>query len=164
MRLPRFLSKITPGFKVIDLKEWISKGYIEIFLQKESSERKCCRCKNILNTAKVGEHRVRIRSLDIMQYKAFLIIKRQKHYCPGCKKVRSEHLDFVSIESPSVTKEYAWWLGRMFEFSPVSRLAKFTDNNHKTQSIKNISYIIKDEFGKLTSYKVPCREKKSLRL
>ncbi len=129
MRLPRFLSKITPGFEVIELKEWISKGFIEIYLKRESKERKCCRCNHLLSAVKIGEHRVRIRSLDIMKFKTYLVIKRQKHYCPNCKKVRSEQLDFVSNESPTMTKEYAWWLGKMFEFSPVSRVAKFTDNN-----------------------------------
>lgn len=133
MRLPRFLSKITPGFKVIDLKEWISKGYIEIYLKRdEVKPRKCCRCGDILDSAKVGEHKVRVRTLDIHKFKTYLVLKRQKHHCPTCKKIRSEALDFISRESPHVTEEYAWWLGRLCEISPISRAAKLTGNDPMT--------------------------------
>lgn len=132
MRLPRFLSKITPGFRVIDIKEWISKGFIEIYLEKENGDRICGRCGSLLQKAKIGEYNVKIRTMDIMQFKAYLCLKRQKHFCPNCKKVRSEELDFVSHESPTLTKEYAFWLGRMFEFSPISRVAEFSDNNAMT--------------------------------
>ena len=133
MRLPRFISKITPGFEVIDLKEWISKGYIEIYLKnKEETPRICCRCSNKLNTAKVGEHKVKVRTLDIHKFKTYLILKRQKHYCSNCKKVRSEAFDFISKESPHVTEEYAWWLGRLCEISPISNAAKFTGNDPMT--------------------------------
>ena len=130
MRLPRFISKITPGFEVIDLKEWISKGYIEIYLKnKEESPRTCCRCGHRLNLAKVGEHKMKIRSLDIHKFKTYLILKRQKHHCPNCNKTRSEAFNFISEETPHVTEEYAWWLGRLCEISPVSKAAEFTNND-----------------------------------
>ncbi|PIK15966.1 ISL3 family transposase [Halobacteriovorax sp. JY17] len=133
MRLPRFISKITPGFEVIDIKEWISKGYIEIYLKnKEESPRTCNKCGHNLDNAKVGEHRIKVRSLDIHKFKTYLILKRQKHFCGNCKKVRSETLDFISKESPHVTEEYAWWLGRLCEISPVSRAAEFTGNSPMT--------------------------------
>jgi len=130
MRLPRFISKITPGFKVIDLKEWISKGYIEILLKRnENSTRTCCRCSHTLDKAKVGEHTVRVRTLDIHKFKTYLIVRRQKHHCSNCKKTRSEALSFISKESPHVTEEYAWWLGRLCEITPISRAAEFTGND-----------------------------------
>jgi transposase len=95
MRLPRFISKITPGLEVIDLKEWISKGYIKIFLKnKEESPRTCSKCGNELDKAKVGEHKIKVRTLDIHKFKTYLILKRQKYFCENCKKVRSETLDF----------------------------------------------------------------------
>ncbi len=133
MRLPRFISKISPGFEVIDLKEWISKGFIEIYLKnKEESPRLCSKCGDQLNSAKVGEHKVKVRTLDIHKFKTYLILKRQKHHCPTCKKTRSEALSFISSESPHVTEEYAWWLGRLCEIAPVSRAAKFTGNDPMT--------------------------------
>jgi len=67
-----------------------------------------------------------------MIVKVFYKYKRQKHHCSNCNKARSEKIDFLSNESPTKTKEYVWWLGKMFEFSPVSRVAEFTDNNQMT--------------------------------
>lgn len=133
MRLPRFISKITPGFKVTDVKEWISKGYIEIFLKnKEESPRTCCRCGTCLDSAKVGEHKIKVRTMDIHNLKTYLILKRQKHHCPNCNKTRSEALDFISEETPHVTAEYAWWLGRLCEIAPISNAAEFTGNDKMT--------------------------------
>ena len=109
MRLSRFISNITPGFEVIDLKEWISKGYIEIYLKnKEESPRLCSKCGDRLNSAKVGHHKMRVRTLDIHKFKTYLILKRQKHHCSTCNKTRSEALSFISAESPHVTEEYLY--------------------------------------------------------
>ena len=85
-----------------------------------------------LHSAKVGEHRIRVRTLDIHKFKTYLIYKRQKHRCLNCKKVRSEALDFVSKESPHVTEEYSWWQGRLCEVTSVSRVADITENNQMT--------------------------------
>lgn len=125
MRLPRFIKKIIPNFEVIDLKEWLSKGFIEIYIQKSTIETpRCHRCLNSMENACVGKHRVRVRTMDILGLKSYLILWRHKHYCSNCKKVRSEHFDFVSQESPHLTEEYAWWLGRLTEISTVKQSAK----------------------------------------
>ena len=72
MSLSRFFHKITPGFKVNDVKEWISRGYIEVFLQKsESGDRRCSRCGHKLENANVSEHKLRVRSMDIHGFKCF---------------------------------------------------------------------------------------------
>ena len=127
MSLRRFYRKITPGFTVIDTKEWLDKGVIEIYLKSDNdAPRKCCRCGDTLSSAKVGEHRSKVRTMDIHGIKTFLIFKRQKHKCNTCKKVRSEAINFISEETPHVTEEYAWWLGRLCEIAPVSRAAEFT--------------------------------------
>lgn len=130
MRIPAFFHKITPGFKVKDVKEWISKGYIDIYLTHYPNSKKiCCRCGHKLEPAKVGSHKVKGRSMDIHGLKSYFILDRTKHKCLNCKKIRSEALNFISEESPHVTIEYAWWLGRLCEITPISRAAKFTDNN-----------------------------------
>ena len=92
MRIPRFLSKIIPGFKVVDFKEWISKGHIDVYLERKCSKRLCHRCKSTLEPAKVGEHTLKIRHMDIFKFKCFLVVRRQKHHCSTCKKVRSENI------------------------------------------------------------------------
>lgn len=133
MRLPRFISKSIPGFEVTDLKEWIPKKFVEIYLKNKCEEaRLCSKCKNPLEKAKVSEHKVRIRTMDVFGFKAFYIYKRQKHHCLNCKKIRSEHLDFVSPETPHLSREYSWWLGRLCEISAVSRAAEFSGNNQMT--------------------------------
>lgn len=130
MRVPAFFHKITPGFKVKDVKEWISKGYIDIYLTHYPNSKKiCCRCGHKLESAKVGSHKVKVRSMDIHGLKSYFLLDRTKHKCLNCKKVRSEALSFISEESPHVTTEYAWWLGRLCEITPISKAAEFTDNN-----------------------------------
>jgi hypothetical protein len=34
MRVPRFLSKLIPNYELIDIKEWLSKGLIELYFRK----------------------------------------------------------------------------------------------------------------------------------
>jgi hypothetical protein len=48
------------------------------------------------------------------------------------KRFDQRLLIFISKESPHVTEEYAWWLGRLCEISPVSRAAEFTGNDPMT--------------------------------
>ncbi len=129
MKLPRFISKLIPGFEVIDLKEWHQKGFIEIYLKKQSSSTKCecSRCGHELGAFQ-GRHPLRLKTMPILNFTTYLCLWREKRFCPQCKKVRSENLDFIAEESPHLTREYAWWLGRMCEFSPVSRAAEFTGN------------------------------------
>ncbi len=131
--LRRFYRNCTPGFEVIDTKEWLKKRVIEIFLKNISQESKhCFRCNHKLDKAKVGESRLKLRTMDIHGFKTYFILKRHKHYCPNCKKVRSEALSFISEETPHVTEEYAWWLGRLCEITPISRAAEFTGNDSMT--------------------------------
>lgn len=130
MMLRRFHRKITPGFDVIDTKEWLKKGIIEIYLKHDGTTSKnCSRCGHSLSSAKVGEHPIKVRTMDIHGFKTYLILKRHKHYCPNCKKIRSEALSFISEETPHVTEEYAWWLGRLCEITAISNAADFTGND-----------------------------------
>ena len=128
MSLRRFYKKITPGFTVIDTKEWLQKGFIEIYLKHDGTQIKSCfKCGHTLNSAKVSETRMKIRTMDIHGFKAYLIFKRHKHHCSSCKKIRSEAISFISEETPHVTEEYAWWLGRLCEITPISNAAEFVD-------------------------------------
>lgn len=130
MAVSRFIKKMIPGYEVTDTKEWLQKGYIDIFIKNiKDSPRACCRCSGQLENAKIGEHRMKVRSLDIHNLKVYIHFKRQKHHCLSCKKTRSEAVDFISQETPHVTAEYAWWLGRLCEIAPIARAAEFTGND-----------------------------------
>ena len=131
MKLPRFLKKLIPGYEVTDLKEWLTKGFIEVYLRPESEEMQCNRCDTRLSTFH-GTYNITLQHLPLFNFKTYLRLKRRKGFCPGCKKIRSERLDFVAPESPHYTAEYSWWLGRLCEFSTITRAAKFTGQNEMT--------------------------------
>jgi transposase len=133
-RLPRFISKLIPNFEVTDVKEWISKGHIDIYFRKSSDHPKCTcsRCGTELKESH-GKYPMKIQAMPIFNFKTYIHIWREKRFCPNCKKVRAEALDFISEETPHLTREYAWWLGRLCEISPVSRAAEFTDNDPMTK-------------------------------
>ena len=133
MRLPRFIKKIIPGYEVIDMKEWLNKGVVEIYLKKENKNApmKCSRCQSTLGR-KRGDYKMNIKHLPIFNFECLIIFFRQKAECSICKKVRSEELDFIAKETPHLSKEYSWWLGRLTEISTVSRVAELTGNDQNT--------------------------------
>lgn len=140
MKLPRFLTKLIPGYEVIDLKELRHKGEIEIYLQKREDEPRkcmCSRCGNELGNS-FGRYPLKLKTMPIFNFTTYICIWREKRHCSRCKKVRAEALDFISEESPHLTKEYSWWVGRMCEFSPVTRVAEFTGN--EAMSVYRLDY------------------------
>ncbi len=140
MKLPRFLSKLIPGYEVSDLKEWRNKGQIEIYFKKREDEPRKCLCFKcgLELGASHGRYPLKLKTMPIFNFTTYVCVWREKRFCHGCKKVRSEALDFVSEESPHLTKEYAWWVGRMCEFSPVTRVADFTGN--EAMSVYRLDY------------------------
>lgn len=132
-KVPRFLSKHIPGFKIIDVKEHLKKGIIEVYLKKDEDnhQRQCSRCNHELKESH-SKYPIKLKTMPIFNYECFLFLWREKRYCPNCKKVRAEKLDFIAEETPHLTKEYSWWLGRLCEITPVSRAAEFTKNDPMT--------------------------------
>lgn len=128
MGLPRFLSAGFEGFRVVDFKEFLRDGRIEIWLRKDPEKARwlCHRCGSPLG-AKRGKYRVCLEGLPIMGCRVFIYLMREKGECGQCKKARAESIDFVAEETPHLTQDYGWWLGRMCEFAPTSRVAEFMD-------------------------------------
>ena len=133
MKLPRFIKNVIPGYEVIDFKERLKLGVIEIYLEKKDKLElcKCHKCEGEL-TVKRGKHRLDIKHMPFGKFECRLILWREKRHCPNCKKARSERLDFVSKETPHLSKDYSWWLGRLTEISTVSRVARLTENDQNT--------------------------------
>ncbi|MFN8369355.1 MAG: ISL3 family transposase [Bacteriovoracaceae bacterium] len=129
MKLPRFITKLIPEFEVVDVKEWHKTNCVEIYIQKQKSSTKphCSKCGNELGVSH-GRYPLRLKTMPIFNFETYLCLWREKRFCTFCKKVRSEKLEFIAEETPHLTREYVWWLGRMCEFSPVSKAAEFTDN------------------------------------
>ena len=133
MRLPRFLSKLIPNYQLIDCKEWLNKGVIELYFKKKdkSASMTCSVCAGTLGPRR-SSHRMNIKHLPIFNFECKIIFLRDKGHCASCKKIRSEELDFLARETPHLSKEYSWWLGRLTEISTVSRVAELTGNDQNT--------------------------------
>ena len=131
MKLPRFIENLIPGFKIIDVKEWLQHKKIEVYLEKDTSDCFCNRCRTQLEASR-GRHRLQVRHLPIFNFQVYLMVWRHKGHCPTCKKARSEHLNFIAEETPHLSREYAWWLGRMCEIGAVSKVAEFAGHDKST--------------------------------
>lgn len=130
MGLPRFVTAGFDGFRVLDFKEFLRDGVIEIWLEKdpEKAAWSCHRCGHELR-ARRGKHRMCLEGLPILGNRVLVHLWREKGDCPRCRKARAEAIDFIAEETPHLTQDYAWWLGRMCEFAPTSRVAEFVDQD-----------------------------------
>lgn len=125
--IPRFLKKAFDGYEVLDVKEWLLEGRIEVFLKaRDDRKRICSRCGQKLGVDR-GQHALKIQGMPIMGLKLFIHFMRYKGQCSHCKKARSESISFLSQESPHMTADFAWWTGRLCEIAAVSRAAELVD-------------------------------------
>jgi len=125
MRIPRFLKTAFPNFEVIDLKEWIQDRRVEVFLEAQNERiQHCHRCGTVLHCQNQGKYRVKLEGMPVLGLRLFVHFWRARGYCTQCKKIRAERIDWISEETPHLTQEYAWWLGRLCEIAPVSRVAE----------------------------------------
>lgn len=132
MNIPLFLRNRFPGYKILDFLEWVSDGWIEIKLAARKSKKHCCyRCKTELKDLR-SQHKLKLQEMPILNLKVVVTLWRKKGYCSKCKKYRSEAIDFVCPESPHLTAEFGWWLGRLCEISAVSNAADLTGQEAQT--------------------------------
>lgn len=133
MSIPRFLKSSFPNFEIIDLKEWLQEGRIEVFLESNNEgNRTCNRCGTVLQCQNQGKYRVRLEGMPILGLRHFIHFWRSRGYCSSCKKIRAERIDWIAQETPHLTQEYAWWLGRLCEIAPVSRVAEMFSRDETT--------------------------------
>lgn len=130
MRLLRSLQ--FAKYKNKDTKEYLSKGLIEIHLERDlRCKMECLRCGSSLQPG-YGSYKVKIQHLPIFNNHCYLILRRHKGWCSGCKAIRSERIDFISEESPHKSVEYAWWVGRLCEISTVHKVADIMKESSST--------------------------------
>ena len=131
-KLPLFLRRRFEGFEIIDFKEWITDRRIEVHLAK-SKQRACChRCKTVLTDTNRSKHLLKLEDMPVMGIRSFVYIWRRKGFCSKCKRYCSEYLPFVCKESPHLTLEYGWWLGRLCEIASISNVATLTEQEAMT--------------------------------
>jgi transposase len=132
MSVPRFFRNAFPGFEVLDVKEWLSEGRIEIYLQSLQDKPSVCRiCREALEGGR-GKHRMRLEGMPVMGLRLYVCFWRDKGHCSRCQKARSEWVEFVAEETPHLTQEYAWWLGRVCEIASISRVAELMGQDETT--------------------------------
>lgn len=123
--IPRFLQ--FPGYETRDVKEDHKKMVIEIVLRRKDDKCfQCHRCGEELKN-RLKEYPMRIRSLPLMEFACFINLKRLCGHCPRCKKTRAERIDFLSVESPHLTQDFAWALGKLCEISAVTNAAEYNN-------------------------------------
>jgi transposase len=129
--IPRFSNNFE-GFETVDFKEFLQEGRIEIHL-KRSEEKKflCHRCGGKLG-AERGRYRMKLEGMPIMGFRAYVHFWRYKGHCEKCKKARAEAVEFIAQETPHLTQDYAWWIGRICEIAPVSRVGELVNQDETT--------------------------------
>jgi transposase len=116
--------KTFQGFDVIDLKENRIRKSIEIILEKnDERNHQCARCGETLGFQH-DRYRVRAKHLRLMGWDVSVVFYREKRFCPGCKKVRSERVEWICPSSPHITMDLAWWLSRLSEITSVLAVSK----------------------------------------
>ena len=116
--------KAFQGFDVVDLKESRISQSIEIVLEKnEDRKHFCARCESELGPQH-DRWRVRARHLRLMGWDVTVVFYREKRFCPTCKKVRSEAVEWICPTSPHITMDLAWWLNRLSEVTSVLAVSR----------------------------------------
>lgn len=143
--------RIFQGFSVRDLKEWSSDQRVEVFLDhEENHEQLCHKCLSPLGKYH-DKHRIKAKHLKMMGWSVEIIFFREKRHCHQCKKVRSEHIDWLSPTSCHVTMDLAWWLNRLTEVTSVLAVSRL-ESLDKKSCYKVDKYILR---RLLQGYKIP---------
>lgn len=132
MSIPRFFQKAFKGYEVLDVKEFLQEGMIEIHLGRREDKDWCCyRCGSWLHVER-GKYRSCIEGMPIMGLRVWIYFWRHKGHCSKCRKARAEAVEFVSEETPHLATDFAWWIGRMCEIAAISRVAELMQQDETT--------------------------------
>jgi transposase len=120
------------GYEVLDVKIWLEKGHVDVFLEaSDSATMHCHRCDEELGAHR-GKHRMKIQGMPLGRIKTFFHFWRHKGDCSNCNKARSERVEFLADQTPHLTKQYAAWVASLCEIAAVSRAAEFMGQDETT--------------------------------
>ena len=120
------------GFEVRDLKEFQTKCEMEIILEAtKDKEHFCTVCDTKLGNQD-GGYWIRARHMRMMNWAVYVLFRREKRHCPKCKKIRSEKIDFISDQTPHVTKDLSWWVNRLTEITSVLAVSRLESIDKQT--------------------------------
>ena len=126
--LSRFLH--IDGYEIRDQKFSAERGFLELEIVP-TQQMICWRCESPLGACR-SKHKIRVQDLPVMTYRNYIVFYRRKGHCDKCKKIRSEKVHFIAEETPHLTKQYIWWLGRLTEISTVKQAAELTELDKST--------------------------------
>ena len=120
------------GFIVKDIKDRVQERRVEVYLEQgANSLRKCHKCFSKLGSYH-DSHCITAKHLKMMGWQVEVIFHREKRFCPNCKKVRSQHIPWLSPSSPHVTLDLAWRLNRLSEVTSVLSVSKLESLDKST--------------------------------
>lgn len=126
-------------------------GAVYLYLDKASTDTKMCfRCGGILGQVR-GRYLLRVKHLPIFSRPCYLVFFRYKHHCDKCKKARAERIPFLSEHSPHFTKDYCYWLSRLFEITTIKEASRFVGEDEA--SLFRLDKKVLEK--RLASYKIP---------
>lgn len=146
-----------PGYRVLDVKIWRDRGRVDVYLEREEGPRFCHRCGGELGSER-GKHGMHVEGLPMGVLRTNFHFMRTKANCAGCKKARSERIDFLAPETPHLTKCFSEWLGMLTEIAPVSRSAELV--GLEAQTLWRIDFARMKRL--LQTYKIPLPKKISV--
>ena len=139
------------GFSVKDIKESRVSKTMEIVLKKTDDKVHLCNACGDRLGAQVGRYWVTARHLRCFNWTVTVSFWREKRHCPGCKKTRSEMIEWICPTSPHMTLELAWWINRMSEISSVMGVSRL-ESVDKMACYKVDHYILQ---RMLQGYEIP---------
>ena len=151
MSLPRFLRSAFPGHEIFEFKEWLGDQKLGVWLRaQEGLDASCHRCRSKLRL-QGSSYLQKIQCMPILGMQVFATLIRRRGHCGKCKKSRAEWVEWIAEETPHLTDDYAHWLGRLVEFSPVSRAAEFMGIDSMTLWRVDLAQMK----ARLQNYKIP---------
>lgn len=139
------------GFNVKDIKEWRSDQRIEVHLEREADKDQFCAVCGCQLGNYHDQYRLRVKHLNMSGWKMDVIFFREKRKCEECKKVRSEHIEWLSDTSSHMTMDLAWWLNRLTEITSVLAVSRLESLDKRT-CYQADKYILR---RLLQGYKIP---------
>ena len=120
------------GFYPRDLKDFRSEKRTECYLEQNAENTRLCHvCKNELGSYH-DSHIIKAKHLQMCGWSTEVIFTREKRHCSTCKKVRSQHISWLSPTSPHVTLDLAWWLSKLTEVTSVLAVSRLESLDKKT--------------------------------
>lgn len=103
-----------------------------VFLERDDTKPFLCHVCGCPMDRVRGKQRCEIEDLRMAERRTFIHFNQLKGRCKRCHKIRLEYVDFISHETPNLTRRYSFLLGRLCEISQTARVAQLMGHNKMT--------------------------------